>query len=154
MSLPRAACLLTVVTVLVGTIGCNSYQYLRDPTPQIEQMRYEYVRNNPGNKFNNDILVGRVKPGMSRLQVRVCWGEPDQVAAAERMGVDQVWSYAENEPSRGTSVYNLMFEGELLKTVEVSRDALIMGTARAQNSFTPPDDAPLGSGNQTSKRIP
>jgi hypothetical protein len=76
------------------------------------------------------------------------------VAAAERPGFDQIWAYAEQEPSRGTSVYNLMFEDELLKTIEFSRDALIMGTARAQNNYTPPENAPLGSGNQTSKRIP
>ena len=152
MSLCRAACLVTIVAALLGAAGCNSYRYVRDTTPQIEQMRYEYVRNNPGNKFNNDILVGRVKPGMSRLQVRVAWGEPDQVSASPNPAVDQVWAYAENEPSRGTSVYNLLFAGELLQGVEVSRDALIMGTARANEP--PPEAGVLGSGDVTSKRIP
>ncbi len=152
MSLRKAASLVTVVAALLGAAGCNSYEYVRDSTPQIEQMRYEYVRNNPGNKFNNDILVGRVQPGMSRLQVRVAWGEPDQVAPSPNPGIDQVWAYAEAEPSRGTSVYKLLFTGELLQTVEVSRDALILGTARADNR--PPEESKLGSGDVTSKRIP
>ena len=152
MSLSKATCLVTVVAAWLGAAGCNSFQYVRDSSPQLEQMRYEYVRNNPGNKFNNDILAGRVQPGMSRLQVRVSWGEPDQVVTGDRPGVDQLWAYAEQEPSRGVSVFQLRFAGELLQNVEVSRDALIMGTARADTRT--PEESQLGSGSVTTKRFP
>jgi len=128
MSLSRTAGLLLVVA-LFAAAGCNSYQYMRDSTPQLEQMRYDYVRNNPGGKYNNDILAGRVLPGMSRLQVRITWGDPDAVQAGDRLGVDQVWAYAENEPSRGTSVYELRFTGELLQGVEISHSTLILSTS-------------------------
>ena len=153
MSLPKAGCLWVVVAAMLGATGCNSYQYLRDSTQQLDQMRYEYVRNNPGNKFNNHIMSGRVQPGMSRLQVRVCWGEPDQVVAGDRPGVDQMWAYAEQEPSRGVSVYQLRFAGEILQNVEISRDALILGTAKADSR--PPEENDLGSsGSTTTKRFP
>jgi hypothetical protein len=128
MSLARAVCSICVVAMLLGVVGCNSYQYLRDPTPDLERMRYDYVRNNPGNKFNNDILVGRVKPGMSRLQVRVTWGDPDHVYSGDKPGIDQVWAYSEDEPSRGLSVFRLRFAGEVLENVDVSRNAIVLGT--------------------------
>ncbi|HZM16184.1 MAG TPA: hypothetical protein VFE28_09295 [Candidatus Krumholzibacteria bacterium] len=154
MSLPRAACLWAVVAAMLGAVGCNSYEYLRDSTQQLDQMRYEYVRNNPGNKFNNHILAGRVQPGMSRLQVRVSWGEPDQVVAGDRPGVDQLWAYAEQEPSRGVSVFQLRFGGEILQNIEISRDALILGTAKVDPK--PPVESDIGSspGDATAKRFP
>ncbi len=151
MSLTRATCLWVAVAAMLGTLGCNSYQYLRDTTPQLEQVRYEYVRNNPGNRFNDAILVGRVQPGMSRLQVRVAWGEPDQVAAGDRLGVDQTWAYSEQEPSRGISVYQLRFGGEILRNVEVSRNALVLGADHADSKPVTP--TPVESGSATTKRF-
>ena len=65
----------------------------------------------------------------------------------------EVWAYAEQEPSRGVSVYQLRFAGEILKDVEFSRDALIMGTAKANPR--PVEGNDLGSsGSVTSKRFP
>lgn len=128
MSLPRAACFACVAVLVVGVLGCSSYQYMRHPTPDLERMRYEYVRNNPGNKYNNDILVGRVKPGMSRLQVRVTWGDPDHVLPGDKPGIDQVWAYSEDEPSRGLSVFNLRFAGEVLDNVQVTRNSITQTT--------------------------
>jgi hypothetical protein len=89
---------------------------------------------------------------MSRLQVRVSWGEPDQVVAGDRPGVDQMWAYAEQEPSRGVSVFQLRFAGEILQNVESSRDALIMGTARSDART--PEESQLGTGSVTTKRFP
>ena len=141
MILPKSAFL--VLATLFAAAGCNSYRYLRDSTPQLEQMRYEYVRGNPGGKYNNDILAGRVMPGMSRLQVRVTWGDPDQVRAGSTPGIDQIWSYAENEPSRGTSVYELHFSGEVLEGVEIQRAALVLNTSpTATEKPVPADGAP------------
>jgi hypothetical protein len=117
-----------VFALLVALVGCNSYRYMRDPTPDLERMRYDYVRNNPGNKFNNDIMVGRVKPGMSRLQVRVTWGDPDHVLSGDKPGIDQVWAYSEDEPSRGLSVFRLRFAGEVLDDVQVTRNAIVQST--------------------------
>ena len=135
MTLPRSAFL--VLATLFAAAGCNSYRYLRDSTPQLEQIRYEYVRTNPGGKYNSDILAGRVVPGMSRLQVRVTWGDPDQVRAGNAPGIDQIWAYAENEPSRGTSVYELRFTGEVLEAVEIQRAALVLNTSPNEK---PPSD--------------
>ena len=151
MSLTRATCLCVAVAATLGTLGCNSYQYVRDTTPQLEQMRYEYVRNNPGNRFNDAILAGRVQLGMSRLQVRVAWGDPDQVAAGDRLGVDQTWAYAEQEPSRGISVYQLRFGGEILRNVEVSRSPLDLGADRADSK--PATPTPAEAGSVTTKRF-
>jgi outer membrane protein assembly factor BamE (lipoprotein component of BamABCDE complex) len=47
---------------------------MRDITPELQTSRQEYVVNNPGNHFNDDIEVGRVRKGMSRLQVRSTLG--------------------------------------------------------------------------------
>jgi hypothetical protein len=138
MTFPRIAFL--VLATLFAAAGCNSYRYLRDSTPQLEQMRYEYVRTNPGGKYNNDILAGRVVPGMSRLQVRVTWGDPDQVRAGNAPGLDQIWAYAENEPSRGTSVYELHFTGEVLGAVEIQRAAIVLNTSPTSNEKPLPSD--------------
>ena len=139
MTLLRSAFL--VLATLFAAAGCNSYRYLRDSTPQLEQMRYEYVRSNPGGKYNNAILAGRVVPGMSRLQVRVTWGDPDQVRAGNTPGIDQIWAYAENEPSRGTSVYELRFTGEVLEAVEIQRAALVLNASPTSDEKPQPADA-------------
>jgi len=141
MTVPKSAFLF--LAVLFAAAGCNSYRYLRDSTPQLEQMRYEYVRSNPGGKYNNDILAGRVMPGMSRLQVRITWGDPDQVRAGNAPGIDQIWAYAENEPSRGSSVYELHFTGEVLECVEIQRAALVLNASpTATEKPVPTDGAP------------
>jgi hypothetical protein len=132
MSPFKAYCLLTAVFAMLAGSGCNSYRYMRDSTPQLEESRSAYVVNNPGNKYNDDITQGRVRPGMSRLQVRVTWGDPDQVLPGGSTGIDQVWAYAEVEPSRGSSVYRLLFAGEYLQDVEVSRGYSVVSTTPTQ----------------------
>ena len=118
MSRPR---LTSVITCIPLAVGCSSYHYMRDITPELQTSRQEYVVNNPGNHFNDDIEVGRVRKGMSRLQVRSTWGEPDQLT--HRTTNAETWSYQENEPGRGTSVFHLLFTGELLTQVDVVRHA-------------------------------
>jgi hypothetical protein len=110
----RGASILGVA--LFGWAGCSGYQYMRDVTPEIEETRKEYVVNNPKNDFNDDIAVGRVCKGMSRLQVRVTWGEPDRIAP-EGGGLESWW-YQEFEPSRGAAIYRLHFRGEILEKVD------------------------------------
>ena len=87
MTLPKASSLLAAAGLLAAT-GCSSYRYMRDATAQLEDTRSAYVINNPGNKYNDDIVQGRVRPGMSRLQVRVTWGDPDQAQAILTATVD------------------------------------------------------------------
>jgi hypothetical protein len=87
----------------------------------MEAVRHEYVRNNPGNRFNEDILEGRVHPGMSQLQVRVAWGEPDHVTKGSRAGIDQVWTYEEDEPSRGESFFQMRFFQGVLHEIGMTR---------------------------------
>jgi outer membrane protein assembly factor BamE (lipoprotein component of BamABCDE complex) len=110
------------VGVLVALAGCSSYRYMRDSTADIERSRLDYVENNPGNKFNDDIASGKVRKGMSRLQVRVTWGDPDLVAP-QGPGTE-TWSYEESEPARGTSLYQLHFDGELLAAIDIERAAV------------------------------
>jgi outer membrane protein assembly factor BamE (lipoprotein component of BamABCDE complex) len=98
---------------------------MRDTSPDLHTSRQEYVVNNPGNHFNDDIEAGRVREGMSRLQVRSTWGEPDHVAP--RVG-SEVWSYQEIEVSRGSSVYHLRFDGELLTEVDIDRAGAVPAT--------------------------
>ncbi len=105
--------------------GCAAFQSLRDPTPEIDTSRIDYVRNNPGNRFNDDIGTGRIRKGMSRLQVRVTWGDPDQIA---RGNGNEVWAYQETEPSRGSSVCRLRFEGELLTRIDLDRSGVQLQT--------------------------
>jgi len=109
----------------MAVLGCSSYHYMRDPTPDLHTSRQEYVVNNPGNHFNDDIEAGRVRKGMSRLQVRSTWGDPDHVT--QRVG-SEIWSYQEFEASRGSSVYNLNFHGELLTEVDIDRAGAVPGT--------------------------
>lgn len=107
---------------LLLAAGCSSYRYMRDSTAELERSRAEYVENNPGNRFNTDIGSGRVRKGMSRLQVRITWGDPDLVAVQVPGG--ETWSYEETEPSRGNSVYELRFDGELLSDIDIVRSEL------------------------------
>jgi outer membrane protein assembly factor BamE (lipoprotein component of BamABCDE complex) len=110
----RGASILAVA--LVAGAGCTTYRYMREVTPELEQSRREYVENNPKNDFNNNIAAGRVCKGMSRLQVRVTWGEPDDTV---KHGAGQeTWTYNEFDPSRGTANYNLRFSGEILQSVD------------------------------------
>jgi len=101
---------------LIACAGCTSYRYMRDPTPEIEQSRVDYVTNNPNNDFNKDIRAGRVRKGMSRLQVRVTWGDPDELN--NRGGGEEVWTYLEPDASRGDASYVLNFQGEILQNVQ------------------------------------
>jgi len=112
---------LTACTLLIAAAGCSSYRYMRDPTADLETSRREYVENNPGNKYNEDIGSGRVRRGMSRLQVRVTWGDPDLVAP--RPPSTEFWSYEENEPAQGVAIYQLRFEGEILAAIDIDRNA-------------------------------
>lgn len=104
--------------VLMAAVGCSSYRYMRDPTPDLERSRLDYVENNPGNKYNDDIARGTVRPGMSRLQVRVTWGDPDEVDPQPPN--TEYWSYEEVDVARA-SVYQLRFAGEILDEIDVER---------------------------------
>lgn len=122
MKLPQAAfCALITVALLVSA-GCGAgVVYYGDATPKMEATRHEYVRTNPDNRFNEDILEGRVQTGMSRLQVRVAWGEPDRVKIGDRAGIDQVWTYEEDVPSRGESFYEMRFHKGVLHEIAMTR---------------------------------
>ena len=107
---------------LLGSLGCAaSYRYLRDADPLIEERRSSFVSAHPGSAFNADILDGRVRAGMSRTEVVAAWGDPDEVRAARTAGIDVVYAYREDEPSRGESTFLLQFAGDFLQRVEVSR---------------------------------
>ena len=114
-----------LVFAMVCALGCSaSYRYLRDPDAQIEARRSSFVSEHPGSTFNADILDGRVRVGMSRTEVVAAWGDPDEVRAARTAGIDVVYAYREDEPSRGESTFLLQFAGDLLQRVEVSRAAV------------------------------
>lgn len=112
--------------MLFAVLGCSSYRYLREPSAELEQTRQDYVTNNPGNRFNDDIEAGRIRKGMSRLQVRVTWGDPDDVSP--QVPGTELWSYQEDDPQRGTSIYSLRFDGELLRTVDIQHSNLTLST--------------------------
>lgn len=115
--------------VLVGPLGCGTYRYMRDVTPEIQHSRQDYVLNNPGNGYNDDISFGRVRAGMSRLQVRVAWGDPDRVDLSTKPGSGETWSYDETDTAPSTSVYLLHFDGEVLSDVRVDRSGVLLPTA-------------------------
>lgn len=121
----RAACLsiaCLLVAAALAVAGCNrGVVYYGDTTPKMEEVRHDYVRNNPGNRFNEDILEGRVHPGMSELQVRVAWGEPHHIAKGNEAGIDQVWTYREDEPSRGESFFQMRFSQGVLYEIGMTR---------------------------------
>ena len=121
--------------------GCTAYRYMRDPTADIEKSRRDYSYNNPGNRYNGDIENGRIRVGMSRLQVRVTWGDPDRVA--RNGGSGETWSYDETDASRGSSVFMLRFNGELLAQVDVQRAALQLPTNSPEKARTNTDDKDL-----------
>jgi len=123
MDLPRNAWCAVAFGAALWVAGCGSpgVLYYGESTSKMEEMRHDYVRNNPENRFNEDILVGRVQPGMSRLQVRVAWGEPDRVAKGDRAGIDQVWTYEEDEPSRGESFFQMRFYRGVLHEIAMTR---------------------------------
>ena len=115
--------------LLAAALGCGTYRYMRDATPEIQRSRQEYVLNNPGNRYNDDISLGRVRAGMSRLQVRVSWGDPDRVDLSTKPGSGETWSYDETDATNGTSVYLLRFDGEALSFVKIDRSGVLLPTA-------------------------
>lgn len=134
----------SLATILIASslTACGSIRYMRDLTPELEQSRTEYVTNNPGNRFNDEILAGRVRPGMSRLQVRITWGEPDK-AEIGRIPQSTVWTYQEDEPSRGVVLYHLHFEGELMSSIEVKHGSPELPSTDADRARKKADDAVL-----------
>lgn len=133
-----------LASLLIG--GCSSYRYMRDLTPELESSRQEYVVNNPGNRFNPDIKDGRVRAGMSRLQVRITWGDPDRIEGGEGAR-GEVWSYDETDGSR-SATYRLHFAGERLADMEIVRGAVPLPSTeserraqkRAEEGVRPPTD--------------
>lgn len=112
---------------LAGSLGCaRSYLYLHEPNPTLEQRRSSYVQHNPASPFGEDILAGRIRVGMTRVEVVASWGHPDEVQAGPKREIDLVYAYREDEPSRGDSVYLLQFRGELLSNIEVSRGHVLV----------------------------
>lgn len=118
--------------------GCATYHYMRDATPDIEKSRRDYVFNNPGNRYNEDIEKGRIRPGMSRLQVRVTWGDPDRITRTDASHED--WAYDENDVSRGYGVYMLRFGGELLTRVDVDHAGVPPSTNAQDKPRTSAED--------------
>ena len=149
MSRSRNRSLVLTVAVL-GCFGCASYRYMREATPDIESSRREYVETNPGSRYKDDILAGRVREGMSRLQVRSTWGDPDEVAPGTPG--TEVWSYNEVDPSRGTSVYNLHFQGELLADVMVQHAGTPLSTTTLDDPKTTKTQSQPGTGSDASRK--
>jgi len=138
----RFELLLATVLIASSLTACGSFRYMRDTTPELDQSRKDYVLNNPGNRFNDEIITGQVRPGMSRLQVRVTWGDPDK-AEAGRIPLSTVWTYQEEEPSRGVVLYHLHFEGELLARVDTQHGAPELPSSDAERARKAADDANL-----------
>jgi hypothetical protein len=148
MSRSRNRSLVLTIAVL-GCLGCSSYGYMREMTPDVEHSRKEYVDTNPGSRYKDDILAGRVREGMSRLQVRITWGDPDQVAIGTPG--TEVWSYQEMDPSRGTAIYNLQFKGELLAEVHVDHAGTPLSTNAVEDPKTTKTQEQTGSTDATRK---
>ena len=142
----RKASILAVA--LVAGAGCTGYRYMREVTPEIEQSRREYVENNPKNDFNKDIAAGRVCTGMSRLQVRVTWGEPDDTV--KHGGGQESWTYHEFDPERGTASYNLRFTGEILQRVDFQHAGAPLSTddRERQRDKDAPPKSPTAPGSK------
>jgi hypothetical protein len=116
-----------LVLAMASTLGCSSsYRYLRDSNPQIEERRSVFVSEHPSSAFSDDILDGRVRVGMSRTEVVAAWGDPNEVRAGRGAGIDLVYAYREDEPSRGESTFLLQFAGDVLRRIEVSRARVLL----------------------------
>ena len=131
-------------SALAGLLGCGTYYSMREATQELEHARQDYVLNNPGNRYNEDITVGRVRAGMSRLQVRVAWGDPDRVNMSTRPGSGEEWAYDETQESSGTAIYKLHFNGEVLSSVKVERAGVQLPTAINESREKPTRAETLG----------
>ena len=131
--------LLATVLIASSLAACGPYRYMHDTTPELDVSRNEYVTNNPGNRYNDDILDGRVRPGMSRLQVRVTWGDPDQVAP--RPPATEYWSYQEDDVASGFAVYELRFDGEILSDIDIDRSANLSSNDEESQSAERKEDS-------------
>lgn len=136
---PHGVVLVTAMLFLLAGCG-KAVHYFGDPSPRMEQARYLYVKYHPGDEFNNEVLSGRVCPGMNREEVRASWGEPNDIGVGTHARVDEMWMYRDDEPSRG-NVYLLSFKDDRLTRVEVVSTTMA-GTstaARAQREEQPED---------------
>jgi hypothetical protein len=137
---------------LAAAFGCSSYRYMRDSTPDLESSRFDYVENNPGNKFNDDIESGRVRKGMSRLQVRVTWGDPDDVAPQPPNS--ELWSYEEQADAAQTvaTVYQLRFDGEILTDIDTDRRGVNLLSTEDRERRQRRQDADAGTGTDPTRK--
>ena len=79
-----------------------------------DDLRVEYLRNNPDGKHNRHIRKGEVTRGMSVIEVLASWGLPNtrRAGGAER---HEYWTYYSHDKHTDTyTSYALVFETRVL----------------------------------------
>ena len=86
-------------------MGCGgTYHYYTDPSPTLQNDRYQYVKFHPSAPHNNQILSGKIQKGMSREEIEAAWGSPTAIPPGNVRGVDEVWAYHDPDETHGKAV--------------------------------------------------
>ena len=100
-------------------VGCGgTYHYYTDPSAKLQNNRYQYVKYNPGAAYNNQILAGNIRSGMTRDEIHAAWGSPTAIAPGDQPGIEEVWAYHDPDQSHGDTVWMLRFSSGTLQNVE------------------------------------
>lgn len=112
MKLPRGIPLFVLAGILVAS--CSHAPRLATVPAGRQDLRAEFLRNNPDGKFNRHIKNGEIVRGMGVVEVLASWGLPNM----RRLGgadLAEYWTYYSRDPHTSTfTVYDLVFQQRVL----------------------------------------
>lgn len=120
------------LVVLAGCLAasCSHAPRLAKAPAARDDLRAEYLRNNPDGKFNNHIIRGEVVKGMGSIEVLAAWGVPN-LRRSGRAEIAEYWIYYSlDDHTKTYTLYELGFRERVLAKLVIedninSYDALV-----------------------------
>lgn len=130
----RSVLLLALAASLLAS--CASSPPRRDETPQIREIRDDYLRAHPNGRFNAEIARGEIVAGMGYNDVLAAWGMPDTRVSDGEPG-EEWWTYVITSDNGADWVrYDFVFAERTVVEWAVSR--------AVASGFVPVRDDPRG----------
>jgi hypothetical protein len=121
--------------------SCAYSPRVADESATVLSIRADYLRSNPGGRYNEYINRGEVVKGMNYVEVLASWGFPQsRLRLSERDF--EYWRYVARDDATGDWIqYTFVFEGPALFEWESTRHTT-KGRAMAEVDFRGPVDLP------------
>jgi hypothetical protein len=132
-----------VLLLCVAACGSASLRRSQVAIPELENLRSEYLAENPNSPFRDNVVRGEIVKGMDVFGVLASWGPPEY---RSRDGDEfELWLYVDLDDSMNQQVgYALEFEGGLLKSWDVHRAGVGLKTRDFSKKPPPPDPVDPG----------